>query len=63
MTTKLIRSEDNASFEKLLDKDEENWQKKYWWIAKQAEDYREQQLAIQASAESNKVNNMVTSLN
>ncbi len=40
-----------------MDKDEETWQKKYWWIAKQAEDYREKQLALQAASENK--NNMI----
>jgi len=48
-------SEDNKAFEKLMDKDDETWQKKYWWIAKQAEDYREKQLAIQAASDSKNI--------
>ena len=40
-----------------MDKDDENWQKKYWWIAKQAEDFREKQLALQAASENK--NNMI----
>jgi len=58
MRYNLLLSEDNASFEKLMDKDEALWKQKYWWIAKQEEDYKEKQLAIQASSD-NKVNNMV----
>lgn len=41
-----------------MDQDQKNWQEKYWWIAKQAEEYREKQLAIQAGS-NDKVNNMV----
>lgn len=41
-----------------MDKDDDAWNKKYWWIAKQAEDYKEQQLAIQNGSE-DRVNNMV----
>jgi len=41
-----------------MDKDDDAWNKKYWWIAKQAEDYKEQQLAIQNGSE-DRVNNMI----
>jgi hypothetical protein len=54
-----VNSEDNASLETLLETDKKKWNEKYWWLAQQAKDAKEKQLAILDSS-ANRLNNMVS---
>ena len=55
-------SEDNKSLEKLLDRDEDIWRKKHWWIHKAEQDHKSKQLAIE-NDNRNRIQNMVYYMN
>mmetsp|Transcript_9933 Transcript_9933/g.8461 ORF Transcript_9933/g.8461 Transcript_9933/m.8461 type:complete len:165 (+) Transcript_9933:236-730(+) len=54
-----FNSEDNRSFEDLIEDDKKRWRKKFWWIFKQEKDARNEQKALMDSSNSGKLNNMI----